>query len=212
VYPIDITGVMTSNSSHIIDKKSPRIPAFLQSNYVRIVDTSHSPAMSTPSPQGGVLLANSTRQIPNDRNMTQHTSRNSRPIINGLPKKVYDLSSLMQMSSSPAGARSVTEPMSPSLTTDSPLSQLLSMLPRKRRRPPSCGEGEEAFEGDDSSSERVEHEVRKSRHKSNLKKIDEVSHLGRYEREAYEKKRDERLAHYKLVDQFELHVEEVLWI
>lgn len=172
---------MASKSSHV-DTQSSSIPALLQSNYVRIVDASHYPAMSSPGPQGGVpviMLANST-QIPNDRNMT-YTSRNSRPIVSGLSNKVYDLSSLMQMSSSPARARSATEPVSPSLTTNSPLSQLLSLLPRKRRRLPGCGEGEEAFEGDDSS-EREEHEARKSRHKPNLKKIDEVSHLGRHER------------------------------
>jgi hypothetical protein len=171
-------------ASHIIDPQSPRIPAFLlqQSNYVRIVDA--SPAMSSPtSPKGGVptmMLANST--IPIDRNMT-HTSRNSRPLVSGLPKKVYDLSSLMQMSSSPAAASSATEQASQSLTTNSPLSQLLSLLPRKRQRPPSSGEGEEAFEVDEDSSEREEHEVRKSRHRPNLKKVDEVSHLGRYGRQ-----------------------------
>jgi hypothetical protein len=172
-------------ASHIIDPQSPRIPAFLQSNYY-VVDA--SPAISSPSPKGGVptMLANNST-IPIDRNDMTHTSRNPRPLVSGLPNNVYDLSSLMQMSSSPAAvaaASSATEPLSQSLTTNSPLSQLLSLLPRKRqRRPPSGGKGEEAFEGDADSSEREEHEVRKSRHKPNLKKVDEVSHLGRHERE-----------------------------
>lgn len=40
----------------------------------------------------------------------------------------------------------------------------------------------------------------------------ESSHLRGQEREAYNRKRDLRLAHYKQVDAFKLHVEDVLWI
>lgn len=147
------------------------------------VSTPQRPTLTREA--GAALAAAATLSSDRTESITTPSSRKRRPIVSGLPRRVRDLSSLMQMSPSSTPAND-TKPVSPSLTTNSSnhshLSQLLSLLPRKRQRHGSSpnGKGKRGFRGDDPSEDE-DRAIR--RRKPILKKGDEASHLCGDERE-----------------------------
>lgn len=184
--------------------------------------------VAAPVASGVVLLApnNYTIMAPTRRQIVQSGDRKHRPviIINGLSETVYNLSSVH--STTPVSNQSTENKTSTPLAT-SDLSHLLSLpspnpntrRQRRRRRGQREGshtgptfENEEAPTSEDEGSRELRGRRPTLKRQMQKQRTDEASHLCRDEREEYEKKRDERLAHYKLIDTFKLHTEDVLWI
>ncbi|KAG8795609.1 hypothetical protein FRC16_010030 [Serendipita sp. 398] len=157
----------------------------------------------------------------------------------GMVEDLYDLSSIHESDltlspnpspNAPASSFNLSADSSMGVNEAGPtptplnLAQLLALLPNRRHK--RCGghytkaspNGEEEAEEGDTISEAVEeeeehHQPKRTRKRDNRTvKGNETSHLQGERLKVYEKKREERLAHFQDVDAFRLHVENVLWI
>jgi len=131
-----------------------------------------------------------------------------------LPRLVNDLSLIVD-DDYPELDTPASKPISVMNSSPLTLPQLLALLPKRRAPKPS--HQEEEFEDVCSVSTSIDEQTnRRTKSKKlrtkRLAKGNESSHLHGQELEAYMRKRADRLSHYKQIDAFQLHTEDVFWI
>jgi hypothetical protein len=159
-------------------------------------------------------------------------------VISSLPRLVNELSLILIVDHDHPEHNDTPTPKPISVMNSSPLTlpQLLALLPKRRTLKPS--HQEEEFEDVCSVSTSIDEQTnRRTKSKKlrtkRLTKGNESSHLHGQELEvsfspsclshfsgsfmgthvqAFMRKRDDRLSHYKQIDAFQLHTEDVIWI